>query len=30
MIYSTPEVSEMIGLENELLDIGFLGSIAAH
>lgn len=28
--YSTPEVSEMIGLENELLDIGFLGSIAAH
>lgn len=28
--YSTPEVSEMIGLESEWLDIGVLGSIAAH
>lgn len=28
--YSTPEVSEMIGLENEWLDISVLGSIAAH
>ena len=28
--YSTPEVSEMIGLESEWLDISVLGSIAAH
>nr|ALE30147.1 sox11 [Pinctada imbricata] len=28
--YSTPEVSEMVGLESEWLDISVLGSIAAH